>query len=87
MGIECLVSIAVIGAFAIGEFSEVAVVAFLFQFDSWLEQKTMKKTRSSIKALTELAPTVAWRIDGDSWEMIDADKVEAGDLLLVKTGG
>ena len=61
MGIECLVSIAVIGAFAIGEFSEVAVVTFLFQFGSWLEQKTMKKTRSSIKALTELAPTVAWR--------------------------
>lgn len=87
MGIECLVSIAVIGAFAIGEFSEVAVVTFLFQFGSWLEQKTMKKTRSSIKALTKLAPTVAWRIDGDSWEMIDADEVEAGDLLLVKTGG
>lgn len=87
MGIECLASIAVIGAFAIGEFSEVAVVTSLFQFGSWLEQKTMKKTRSSIKALTELAPTVAWRIDGDSWEMIDADEVEAGDLLLVKTGG
>lgn len=87
VGIECLVSIAVIGAFIIGEFSEAAVVTFLFQFGSWLEQKTMKKTRSAIKALTELAPTVAWRIDGDSWEMIDADEVEAGDLLLVKTGG
>lgn len=87
VGIECLVSIAVIGAFAIGEFSEAAVVTFLFQFGTWLEQKTMKKTRSAIKALTELAPTTAWRIDGETWEEIDVDEVEEGDRLLVKTGG
>lgn len=87
VGIECLVSIAVIGAFSIGELSEAAVVTFLFQFGSWLEQKTMKKTRSAIKALTELAPSTAWRIDGEVWEEIDVDEVEEGDLLLVKTGG
>lgn len=86
VGIECLVSIAVIGAFSIGELSEVAVVTFLFQFGSWLEQKTMKKTRGAIKALTELAPSTALRIDGETWEEIDVDEVEEGDLLLVKTG-
>ncbi len=87
IGIECLVSIAVIGAFIIGELSEAAIVTFLFQFGSWLEQKTMKKTRSAIKALTELAPSSAWRIDGQTVEEIDVDEVEEGDLLLVKTGG
>lgn len=45
VGIECLVSIAVLGACFIGEYSEGAIVTFLFQFGSFLEQKTMKKIR------------------------------------------
>lgn len=87
VGIECLVSIAVIGACWIGEFSEAAIVTFLFQFGSFLEQKTMAKTRSAIKALTELAPATAWRLTDGEPEEIDADEVEEGNLLLVKTGG
>lgn len=86
VGIEVLVSIAVLGAACIGEFSEGAMVTFLFQFGSYLEQKTMAKTRSAIKALTALAPTTAWRYAGDELEEIDAEDVEEGDTLLVKTG-
>lgn len=86
VGIEFLVSIAVAGACVIGEFSEAAIVMFLFQFGSFLEQKTMKKTRSAIKALMEMAPSSAWRIHGDEVEEIDVDEVEEGDILLVKTG-
>lgn len=93
VSIELLVSIASIGACVIGEFNESAIVTFLFQLGSFLEQKTMKKTRSAIKALTEMAPSTAWRIikSGESEEFeteeIDADEVEIGDILLVKAGG
>lgn len=87
VGIELLVSIAVVGACLIGEFSEAAIVTFLFQFGAFLEQKTLAKTRSAIKALTDLAPTTAWRREGDGFVEIDADEVEVGDPLLVKTGG
>lgn len=87
VGIELLVSIAVIGAFCIGELSEAAIVTFLFRFGSWLEQKTMKKTRSAIKALTALAPSTAWKLEGETFMQIDVDEVEPGDILLVKTGG
>ncbi len=93
VSIELLVSIAAIGACVIGEFNESAIVTFLFQFGSFLEQKTMKKTRSAIRALTEMAPTTAWRIiengaeDVFETEEIDADEVEIGDILLVKAGG
>lgn len=87
VGIECLVTIAVLGACCIGEYSEAAIVTFLFQLGAWLEQKTLAKTRSAIKALTALAPTVAWRLTEGIPEKIDADEVEAGDRLLVKTGG
>ena len=92
VSIELLVSVAAIGACCIGEYHESAMVTFLFQLGSFLEQKTMKKTRSAIKALTELAPTTARRIVGTGQngdfetEEIDADQVEAGDLLLVRAG-
>ena len=92
VSIELLVSIAAIGACVIGEFNESAIVTFLFQFGSLLEQKTMKKTRSAIKALTELAPATACRVvqtgERGSFETeeIDADEVEAGDILLVRAG-
>ena len=62
VSIELLVTIAAVGACAIGEFNESAIVTFLFQLGSFLEQKTVKKTRSAIKALTELAPSTACRI-------------------------
>ena len=92
VSIELLVSIAAIGACLIGEFNESAIVTFLFQLGSFLEQKTMKKTRSAIKALTEMAPQTAYKIlsaqedGGFETEEIDADEVEIGDLLLVKVG-
>ncbi|MCI5821773.1 MAG: heavy metal translocating P-type ATPase [Lachnospiraceae bacterium] len=86
VGIEVLVSIAVIGALVIAEFSEAAIVTFLFQFGSYLEQKTMRKTRNAIKELTQMAPATAFRVEGDEVEEIDADEVEEEDILLVKTG-
>lgn len=86
IGIECLVSIAVIGACFIQEFSEAAIVTFLFQFGSYLEQRTMKKTRSAIRTLTEMAPATAWKLTDGEAEEIDVDEVELDDLLLVKTG-
>ena len=92
VSIELLVSIASIGACVIGEFNESAIVTFLFQLGSFLEQKTMKKTRSAIKALTEMAPSTASRIinAGENGafetEEIDADEVEIDDILLVKAG-
>ena len=54
--IELLVSIAVIGALFIGEYVESSAVTFLFLFGSYLEARTLEKTRSSIKELTDMAP-------------------------------
>lgn len=87
VGIELLLSIAVIGALYIGEYSEAAIVTFLFQFGTYLEQRTLNKTKSAIRALTEMAPATAWRIDSSGSVEISADEVEKGDRLLVKTGG
>lgn len=84
--IELLVSIAVIGAFIIGEFNESAIVTFLFLFGSYLESKTLQKTRNAIKGLTDLSPTTATLVTDSGTEEVDVDDVDEGDVVLVKTG-
>lgn len=84
--IELLVSIAVIGAFIIGEFNESAIVTFLFLFGSYLESKTLQKTRTAIKGLTDMSPTTATLVTDDGTEEVDLDDVDEGDVVLVKTG-
>lgn len=83
VSIELLVSIAVIAALFIQEYEESAIVTFLFAFGAFLEKKTLEKTCSSIKSLTEITPSTALRISG---EVIDIDDVKINDELLVKTG-
>lgn len=87
VSIDVLVTIAVIGAFLIQNFEESAIVTFLFLFGSYLEQRTLNKTRSAIKELTEMAPESAWKqmANGEFVE-VDVDDVDEGDILLVKTG-
>lgn len=87
VSIDLLVTIAVAGAFLIGNFEEAAIVTFLFLFGAFLEQRTLNKTRSAIKALTEMAPETALkrREDGE-FEEVAVDEVAVGDVLLVKTG-
>lgn len=88
ISIELLVTIAVIGAFIIGEYEESAVVTFLFLFGNYLEQRTLQKTRSSVKDLTQMAPTQAELVDDDgNVSTVDVDDLDEGDHVMVKPGG
>lgn len=87
VSIDVLVTVAVIGAFFIKNFEESAIVTFLFLFGAFLEQRTLNKTRSAIKELTEMAPESALKqMDNGEFEEVDVDEVVEGDILLVKTG-
>lgn len=88
VSIDVLVTIAVISAFLINNLEESAIVTFLFLFGAFLEQRTLNKTRSAIKELTEMAPESAFKqmADGE-FEEVAVDEVDVGDILLVKTGG
>lgn len=88
ISIDLLVTLAILGAFVIQEFEESAIVAFLFLFGAYLEQKTLAKTRSAIKDLVEMVPETALRQTEDGgFEEVDLDELDEGDILLVKTGG
>lgn len=89
ISIELLVSIAVISALAIGEYSEAGIVVWLFSVGDLLEEITLKKTRKSIQDLVDMAPKTALKIESPSdrsFEEVDIDEIEKGDYLLVKTG-
>ncbi|GAB1456851.1 cation-translocating P-type ATPase [Spirochaetota bacterium] len=86
VGIDALVSVAVLGALAIGEYWEAAAVSFLFSFGDYLEARTIEKTRSSIKALLDLAPASAIvRRNGVDIE-VASEEVKSGELVVVKSG-
>src|SRR5699024_10276372 len=57
--IELLVTIAVIGALFIGEYVEAAAVTFLFLFGSYLEARSLEKTRASLQTLLDMSPLEA----------------------------
>ncbi|MCI1901694.1 MAG: heavy metal translocating P-type ATPase, partial [Bifidobacteriaceae bacterium] len=89
VSIELLVSVAVLGALIIGEFSEAGIVTWLFLLGEVIEDATLAKTRSAIKSLTQMAPQTAQRIESPtdrSPETVDVDEIDVGDYLLVTTG-
>ncbi|GBG56924.1 copper-translocating P-type ATPase [Sporomusaceae bacterium FL31] len=81
-----LMTVAVIGAAAIGEWSEGATVAFLFSFGNTLQTYTMDKTRQSIRALMELAPPEALVQRNGMEVRLPVEEIVVGDLVIVKPG-
>ncbi|HZK44463.1 MAG TPA: cation-translocating P-type ATPase [Syntrophomonadaceae bacterium] len=86
LGIDALVTLAVIGAIYITEYWEAAAVTFLFMFGAYLEARALEKTRSAIKSLLELAPDVARVIRNGEEVEISPDQVIKGELVIVKPG-
>ena len=87
VSIDVLVTIAVLGALAIWELEESAIVTFLFLFGAFLEQRTLNKTRSAIRELTDMAPETAWKLtEKGIFLEVSLEEVDRGDTLLVKTG-
>ena len=84
--IELLVSIAFIGALAIGEYWEAAAVTFLFIFGAYLEAHTLSHTRKVLGDLLDLAPTTAVVLRDGKQIQVLAQEVELDELVLIKPG-
>jgi Zn2+/Cd2+-exporting ATPase len=81
-----LMSAAVLGAVAIGEWTEAASVVFLFSLANTLQSYTMDRTRRSIRSLLELAPKEATLIRDGRQVKVPVGEVAVGDTLLVRPG-
>ena len=84
--IEMLMSIAAIGAVAIGEAGEAAVVVFLFAVGELLEGVATGRARAGIKALIDLVPRTALRQTGSNVETVPVGDLVIGDAVIVRPG-
>jgi len=81
-----LMTTAIIGAMAIGEWQEGAVVAFLFSLGNTLQTYTMDKTRQSIRALMALTPPDALVRRSGQQQRLPVNDILKGDIIIVKPG-
>src|SRR5688572_12555278 len=87
LDINFLVTVAVLGAMALGQWSEGATVVFLFSLGEWLEGVTLARTRRSIQALMAMAPETAQVRAPDGTEItLRVEDVRVGAQVLVRPG-
>ena len=81
-----LMSLATVGAVAIGEWNEGAMVVFLFSLGNTLQAYTMDKTRQSIRSLINLAPKEALVQRGGLEMTLPTQAILLGDTIIVRPG-
>jgi len=87
LNINFLMSIAVIGAMAIGEWPEAAVVIFLFALAERIETLSLERARNAIRGLMAMTPeTATVRLASGEWRELAATEVQVGQSVRVRPG-
>ncbi len=81
-----LMSIATIGAFCIGEFSEGAAVIMFYQVGELFQSLAVSKSRKSISDLMDICPEHANVLREGEFVSVDPSEVLVGDMILIKPG-
>jgi Cd2+/Zn2+-exporting ATPase len=81
-----LMSIATIGAFAIGEYPEGAAVMIFYQIGEAFQNYAVGRSRKSISALMDIRPDYANLKTAAGLERVSPEAVRVGDLIVVKPG-
>ena len=86
LDIDFLMIAAALGAAAIGQWAEGALLLFLFTLSGALEEFAMDRTRRAIEALSHLRPDVAMVRRNGVEQQVHVDDLVLGDLVLVRPG-
>lgn len=81
-----LMSIASIGAFVIGEYTEGCAVVLLYTIGEYLQSVALGKSRKSIKDMLQSAPSQVCVIRDEKQIFVEPSEVEAGEMFIVKPG-
>ena len=86
LGINELVAIAVLAAFATGDYKTAGVVAFFMLLGEIIETRTAEGARASIESLIKLTPTKARRLTAQGEEEVAAQDLAVGDVIRIRPG-
>lgn len=81
-----LMTVATIGAIAIGDFPEACAVMLFYQIGELLEDIAVGRSRDSISKLMDIRPDRALIRRGDTWADVSPDEIAVGETILVKPG-
>ena len=81
-----LVGIAVLAAFASGDYKAAGVVAFFMLMGEFIETRTAEGARQSIESLIMLTPTKARRLTPQGEDEVAAKDLAVGDVIRVRPG-
>ncbi|GAB3348105.1 heavy metal translocating P-type ATPase [Arachidicoccus ginsenosidivorans] len=82
--IDFLMLVAAIGAAALGQWAEGALLLFLFSLGHSLEHYAMQKAKKSITALSALAPKTALLKAGGDLKEVRIESLQPGDIIVVQ---
>ncbi|MDI6817739.1 MAG: cation-translocating P-type ATPase [Methanothermobacter thermautotrophicus] len=83
--VHVLILIAVIGAIALGDYTEAALVTVLYHMAEYLEEYAHRRSHRSVESLIKLRPRTARVLDGGE-RIMGVEDVEEGSTIGVKPG-
>ncbi|MBA2811483.1 cadmium-translocating P-type ATPase [Streptomyces sp. KM273126] len=86
VGVGTLMTIAAIGAVALGQFFEAAMLGVLFSIAEGLEHYAVVRTRQGLRALLNLVPDTAAVLRGGREMQLAPDQLALGDVMLLRPG-
>ena len=81
-----LMSIATLGALAIQQFGEAVGVMLFYRIGEFFEDVAVERSRSQIMQAVDLRPEVVNLINGEEIQVVNANSICPGDILLVRPG-
>ncbi|MFE7359248.1 heavy metal translocating P-type ATPase, partial [Streptomyces sp. NPDC057543] len=87
LDVDLLMVVAALGAAAIGQVLDGALLIVIFATSGALEAFATARTADSVRGLLDLAPATAARLgDGDAEETVPTAQLRVGDVILVRPG-
>ncbi len=81
-----LMTVATLGAVALGEYPEAVAVMLFFQIGEFFQSYAVSRSRKSIAALMDIRPDFARVQKNGEWAEVSPEEVEKGSIIEIRSG-